>query len=157
MSSNILVAYFSAHGGPTKSAAVKIAAALNADVYEIEPREHYSEADLDWHNSRSRSSVEMDDVKSRPALAKPVPDLAGYDALILGFPIWWGVAPRVVDTFLDGLDLSGRRVFVFATSGSSEIEEALVGLKRLHPQVAPVAGKLLNHADPAAWAKTLKL
>ena len=156
MQSKVLVAFFSA-SGVTRRAARLIARTIGADCWEIEPKSPYTTRDLDWRDSSSRSSVEMDDPSSRPALRHPVPDISGYDAVLLGFPIWWGVAPRAVDTFLDAVDLTGKKLIIFATSGSSAIDEALACIKRMHPGVEVQGGKLLNDVDPARWARSLKL
>lgn len=154
MSAKTLVAYFSA-SGVTRGKAAAAAAALGADLYEIAPVVRYSQADLDWHDSSSRSSVEMADSTCRPALAEPAPDLTAYDRILVGFPIWWGVAPRVVDTFLDQAQDAGAKVVLFATSGSSTMHDVVVGAKRLHLKLEIASAALLNGKDAAAWAKAL--
>ena len=154
MSAKTLLAYFSA-SDVTRGKAAAAAAALGADLYEIAPVVRYSQADVDWHESSSRSSVEMADSTCRPALAEPAPDLTAYDRILVGFPIWWGVAPRVVDTFLDEVQAAGKKVVFFATSGSSTMHDVVVGAKRLHPQLEIESAELLNGRDAAAWAKTL--
>ena len=154
MSKKTLVAYFSA-SGVTRGKALAAAKALGADLYEIAPEVLYTEADLNWRNSASRSSVEMADGACRPSLAQPTPDLSAYEAILVGFPIWWGVAPRVVDTFLDEVQAAGKKVVFFATSGSSTMHDVVVGAKRLHPQLEIESAELLNGRDAAAWAKTL--
>lgn len=154
MSKKTLVAYFSA-SGVTRGKALAAAKALGADLYEIAPEVLYTEADLNWRNSASRSSVEMADSACRPSLAQPTPDLSAYEAILVGFPIWWGVAPRVVDTFLDEVQAAGKKVVLFATSGSSTMHDVVVGAKRLHPQLEIESAELLNGRDAAAWAKTL--
>ena len=116
--SKILIAYFSA-SGVTGRAAKEIAEAVGADLYEIRPEQPYTAADLDWRNKQSRSSLEMTDPDSRPAMAGPMPDLGEYDTVFVGFPIWWGVEPRVVDTFLDRNGFEGKTMIPFATSGGS--------------------------------------
>ena len=118
--SKTLVAYFSA-SGVTAGAAREIAAAAGADLYEIRPREPYTDADLNWRDKQSRSTLEMTDPAARPAIAGGVADMRAYDTVFVGFPIWWGVEPRVVDTFLEGYDFSGKRMIPFATSGGSGI------------------------------------
>ncbi|MCD7946384.1 MAG: flavodoxin, partial [Clostridiales bacterium] len=118
MSDKRLVAYFSA-SGVTADVAKKLAQAVECDLYEIRPREPYTDADLDWTNKRSRSSVEMSDLSSRPGLADRDAHIAGYDTVFLGFPIWWGVAPTIVNTFLESYDFSGKKIVLFATSGGS--------------------------------------
>ena len=152
--SKTLVAYFSA-SGVTGKAAKEIAAAIGADLYEIRPKEPYTEADLNWMNPKSRSSVEMNDPASRPAIAGPAVDPAQYDTVLLGFPIWWYVEPRIVDTFLESHDFSGKTIIPFATSGGSGIEKAEQSLRARCPQAAWKAGKLLNRTDAGKWARTL--
>ena len=154
MANKILVAYFSA-SGVTAKAAQRIAQVLNADLYQICPAEPYTAEDLDWMNRRSRSSVEMNDPDSRPAIAAPVKNMAQYDMVLVGFPIWWYVEPRIVDTFLESYDFSGKTMIPFATSGSSGIERAAQSLKAHCPDAVWKAGKLLNHVDVVAWAEGL--
>ena len=120
MSKKVLVAYFSA-SGVTARAAKEIAQSVGGDLYEIRPAQPYTKADLDWTNKQSRSSLEMNDPASRPAIAEPAADLAQYDTVFLGFPIWWYVEPRIVDTFLESYDFSGKTLIPFATSGGSGI------------------------------------
>ena len=150
---NILVAYFSA-SGVTARVAKEIAAATGAELHEIRPAQPYTRADLDWTNKNSRSSVEMNDPACRPALAEPAPDMGKYDAVFLGFPIWWYVEPRIVDTFLDGCDLTGKTLIPFATSGGSGVEGAVRNLEKAYPQARWKGGKLLNGGGAAAWAKS---
>ena len=116
--SKALVAYFSA-SGVTADAAKKLSEAEGADLYEIVPETPYTSADLDYTNKQSRSTLEMTDPSSQPALADRDAPIAGHDTIFLGFPIWWGTAPRIVNTFLDSYDLSGKTVILFATSGGS--------------------------------------
>ncbi len=114
-----LVAYFSA-SGVTKKLAERIAGIADADLFEIRPEIPYTPADLNWRDDTSRSSVEMKDKPDfRPPMADPTPDVSGYDKVLLGFPIWWYIAPTIVNTFLEGADFSGRKIVLFATSGSS--------------------------------------
>ena len=115
--SKILVAYFSA-SGETARLAKTLAGVIGGDLFEIRPQTAYTAADLDWNNAKSRSSVEMNDPKSRPAMAE-TPRLAGYDMVFVGFPIWWYQAPRIIETFLESYDFSGKTVIPFATSGGS--------------------------------------
>lgn len=154
MSNRILVAYFSA-SGTTARAAKAIAQAVGGDLYEIRPAVPYTAADLDWTNKKSRSSVEMNDPACRPAIAAPVENMDQYDTVFLGFPIWWYVEPRIVDTFLESHALAGKRVIPFATSGGSGIEKAERSLKSHCPQANWKKGKLLNHMDAAAWTKSV--
>ena len=117
-----LVAYFSA-SGVTASLAKNLAAAIGADLFEIEPVIRYAKADLDWTNKNSRSSVEMNDKSSRPAVAKKLGNMSEYDEVFVGFPIWWYIAPTIVNTFLEGYDLAGKTIIPFATSGGSGMGE----------------------------------
>lgn len=116
--SKTLVAYFSA-SGVTKGLAQKVADATGGDLYEITPAVPYTDADLDWRNSKSRSSIEMKDKSSRPEITGKVENMADYDTIYIGFPIWWYVAPTIINTFLEQYDLTGKTVIPFATSGSS--------------------------------------
>ncbi len=147
-----LVAYFSA-SGVTARTAQAIAQAAGADLYEIRPEEPYTGADLNWMDRKSRSTVEMNDPDARPAIAEPVADMGQYDTVLVGFPIWWYVEPRIVDTFLESYDFSGKRMIPFATSGGSGIEKAERSLKAHCSKAVWEKGKLLNHADAVAWAK----
>ena len=124
-----LVAYFSA-SGVTARAAKALAQAAGADLYEIRPAQPYTEADLDWMNRSSRSSVEMNNRAFRPELADLDAPVAAHDTIVLGFPIWWGVAPTIVNTFLEAYDFSGKTIILFATSGGS-------GLGRTADALAP--------------------
>ena len=117
-----LVAYFSA-SGVTAFLAKNLAAAIGADLFEIEPVIRYAKADLDWTNKKSRSSVEMNDKSSRPAVAKKLGNMSEYDEVFVGFPIWWYIAPTIVNTFLEGYDLAGKTIIPFATSGGSGMGE----------------------------------
>ena len=150
--SKILVAYFSA-GGVTAKAAQEMAAAIGADLYEIAPAEPYTAADLDWTDKKSRTTREMTDPASRPALGGPLPDLSGYDTVFVGFPIWWGVEPRAVDTFLDGGNFAGKRMIPFATSGGSGIAHAEGHLRQLYPGLDWSAGRLVNRGG-TDWARS---
>ena len=147
-----VVAYFSASGVTARKAA-EIAEATGAELYEIRPASPYTSADLNWQNKNSRSSVEMDDPASRPALAEDAPDFSGVSTVFLGFPIWWYVEPRIIDTFLDAADLSGVKVVPFATSGSSGISGAEKHLRELYPAIDWQSGALLNNEDAASWAQ----
>ena len=151
--SKTLVAYFSA-SGTTARAAREIADAVGADLYEIRPAEPYSSADLNWMDKKSRSTVEMNDPASRPAIADPVRDMAQYDTVFVGFPIWWYVEPRIIDTFLERYDLSGKTVIPFATSGGSGIGKAEKSLQDHCPKAAWKKGGLVN-SGAAAWAKSV--
>ena len=148
----ILIAYFSA-SGVTAQAAREIAQATGGDLYEIVPAQPYTQADLNWMDKKSRSSVEMNDPACRPAIAGGPVDLAQYDTVFVGFPIWWYVEPRIVDTFLESCDLSGKALIPFATSGGSGIEGAEKSLRARCPKADWKPGKLLNRTGAAGWAK----
>ena len=115
-----LVAYLSA-SGVTAKLAKRLANAVDADIFEIKPEKPYTTADLDWTNKKSRSSVEMSDKSFRPAVAEKLDNIADYDTIYVGFPIWWYVAPTIINTFLEQYDLTGKTIIPFATSGSSRM------------------------------------
>lgn len=138
-----LVAYFSVNG-TTAGRAAQLARAADADIFEIVPAVPYTQADIDYSNSKSRSSAEMNDEAARPAMAGPAPDLAAYDAVYIGFPIWWYTAPRIINTFIESGDFSGKKIALFATSGGSGIGRAINELGRRYPKLDIVGGKLLN-------------
>lgn len=127
MSKN-LVTYFSA-GGITAKVAEKLAQAIGADYYEIKPEVAYTKADLDWMDKTSRSTLEMSDVSSRPALADKAANIGAYDTIFVGFPIWWYVAPTIINSFLESYDFSGKTIILFATSGSSGFGKTVEGLR----------------------------
>ena len=128
-----LVAYFSA-SGTTERVARELAAAIGADLFEIAPQVPYTRADLNWNNKSSRSSVEMNDESSRPAIASTVSNMDAYDTVFVGFPIWWYVEPRIVDTFLEAHDLTGKTIVPFATSGGSGVGGSTAHIASLVPQ-----------------------
>lgn len=138
-----LVAYFSA-SGVTASLAKNLAAAIGADFFEIEPVIRYGKADLDWTNKKSRSSVEMNDKSSRPAVAKKLGNMSEYDEVFVGFPIWWYIAPTIVNTFLEGYDLAGKTIIPFATSGGSGMGETNEYLANSCKGAKLVEGKVLR-------------
>jgi flavodoxin len=138
-----LVAYFSA-SGTTKKTAQLIAKATGADLYEITPKVAYTEADLNWMDKKSRSSVEMNDKKFRPEVEDKDAHIAEYDEIILGFPIWWYVAPTIVNTFLEKYDFSGKKIVLFATSGGSGFGNIVKELQPSAPNAEFVEGKILN-------------
>ncbi len=152
MANKILIAYFSA-SGVTERAAREIAAAVGGDLYEIRPAQPYTHADLDWTNQSSRSTVEMKDPASRPAIDGRVEDMAAYDTVFIGFPIWWYVEPRIVDTFLESYDFAGKTLIPFATSGGSGIAGAEKSLRQHCPAAAWKSGRLVR-GDAASWAKS---
>ena len=151
-----LVTYFSA-SGVTKAVAGHLAQALNADIYEIKPQTPYTKADLDWTNKSSRSTVEMQNKSFRPPLADQNAPVAGYDTVFVGFPIWWYVAPIIINTFLESYDFTGKKIVLFATSGGSGFGKTVSELKGSAPGATLIEGGLLNHNPTAeqlkAWAE----
>ena len=152
MSKKILIAYFSA-SGVTARAAKEMANAVGADLYEIQPTEPYTSADLNWMDRKSRSTVEMNDPACRPAIGSPVEHMEQYDTVFVGFPIWWYVEPRIVDTFLESYDFSGKTLIPFATSGGSGISKAEKSLQAHCPKADWKKGQLLNGSGAADWAR----
>lgn len=150
--SKTLVAYFSA-SGVTARVAKSLAGAAGADLYEIRPAAPYTQADLDWTNKKSRSSVEMNDLSFRPALADSDADIAGHDVILLGFPIWWYVAPTIINTFLERYDFSGKTIILFATSGGSGFGKAVSGLQGSAPGAVIKEGRILNGRQSEAELK----
>lgn len=153
-----LVAYFSA-SGVTAKVAEKLSEAIGADLYAIEPEEPYTKADLDWMDKKSRSTIEMNNPASRPAIAGKRDNMNDYDTVFVGFPIWWYVAPTIINTFLESYDFSGKTVIPFATSGGSGMGKTEAVLHALCPDsVNWKSGKMLNGYDRAqmeAWVRTL--
>ena len=157
---NALVAYFSATG-TTAKAAKALASAAGADLYEIRPAVPYTGADLNWMDKGSRSSVEMNDKRSRPALADTDAPVAGHDVIFLGFPIWWYTAPTIINTFLESYDFTGKTIVLFATSGGSGLGKTASDLKGSAPGARILDGRLLNgrlnEGSLTAWVSGLKL
>ncbi len=154
-----LAAYFSA-SGTTERIAKNLAQAAGADLYEIKPAVPYTKDDLNWMNKKSRSSVEMNDKSSRPELADKDADIDEYDTVLLGFPIWWYVAPTIVNSFLESYDFSGKRIILFATSGGSGFGKTAAGLRdSVAADTVIVEGKILNGANSAddlrKWVETI--
>lgn len=152
-----LVAFFSASGN-TKKIAEMIAEAGNSDLYEITPKVTYTKTDLNWMDKKSRSSVEMNDKKFRPKIVDADIDINAYDEIILGFPIWWYVAPTIINTFLEAHNFSGKRIILFATSGGSGFGNTLKELQPSAPSALIKEGKLFNKAtrqEINEWVKTL--
>ena len=140
-----LVTYFSA-SGVTKGVAERLASAIGADIMEIVPEQRYTEADLDWRDKNSRSTLEMKDKNSRPAIVKGELNPEDYDVICVGFPIWWYTCPTIINTFMESFDHSGKTIIPFATSGGSTIDKACADLKAAYPKANWKAGKLLNNA-----------
>ena len=145
-----LVAYFSATG-TTERAAQALAEATGADLFEIEAAEPYTAADLNWNNSSSRSSLEMNDDSARPA--QTISSLEAYDTVFVGFPVWWYIEPRIIDTFLESYDFTGKTIIPFATSGGSGLGEAPARMAAICPGATVKRGGLLNNPSPAAVEK----
>lgn len=156
---NVLVAYFSATGN-TRRVATELADVTGGTLYEITPATPYTDADLDWTDSTSRSSVEMHDPEFRPPIMDKVDDISKYDTVFIGFPIWWYVAPTIINSFVENNNLEGKTVICFATSGGSPIEPCVEALKKQYPKINWVGGRLLNGAsrsDLQSWIKDLGL
>lgn len=154
-----LVAYFSA-SGTTKKAAEHLAKAASADLFEIKPAVPYSRADLDWTNKKSRSSIEMQNPDSRPAIAEQLSNIEDYDTIFIGFPIWWYVAPTIIDTFVESYDFSGKTIIPFGTSGGSGMGKTVEVLQTLCPTANWKDGKMLNHISDTElqnWLRDLSI
>lgn len=145
-SPKVLVTYFSATG-TTEEAAKAIAKVTGGELYEIAPKDPYTDADLDWNNNHSRSSLEMNNKNSRPALKSTKANIADYDVIYIGYPIWWGVAPRIINTFIEAHNLKGKTLIPFATSGGSGISRSITELKKSYPDITWQDGRLLNGAS----------
>ena len=136
----ILIAYFSATGN-TKSVAEKLASAIDADLFEIIPDQPYTSDDLNWQNDQSRSSIEMNDMNSRPTISSKIDDISQYKIIFVGSPIWWGREPSIMDTFIESYNFAGKTVIPFATSGSSGIGDYGANLQSLAPNARVLTGK----------------
>ena len=150
-----LVAYFSA-SGTTAKVAKKMAEAIGADLFEIKPETPYTGADLNWQNKNSRSSVEMNDRSSRPAIAVKVADMPQYDVVFVGFPVWWYREPSIIDTFMESYDFAGKTVIPFATSGGSGLADSAANMQKLAKGAKVVDGKRFSGSASSeelkAWA-----
>lgn len=158
MKQKVLVAYFSA-SGTTKDVAQQLAEVAGADLHEIKPEQPYTDADLDWRNKQSRSSVEMQDRKSRPAITSKLQNMKDYDVVYVGFPIWWYTCPTIINTFMEAYNFQGKIVIPFATSGGSSIKKACEDLKATYPNINWKEGKLMNHStkdDLKKWVENNK-
>ncbi len=156
-----LVAYFSA-SGVTAKVADMLADAVGADIHEISPKVPYTKADLNWMNKKSRSSIEMNDKSIRPEIAESNVQIDDYDVIFLGFPIWWYVAPTIINTFLEKYDFSGKKIILFATSGGSKFGKTVEELKvSVSADTEIIEGKLLNGrqsiASIKAWTDTMNI
>lgn len=147
----ILVSYFSA-SGVTKTVAEKIAKSVGGDLFEIIPKEKYTEDDLNWMNKQSRSSIEMNQ-NIKPQIVNKITNIDDYDTIILGFPIWWYKQPTIIDTFLEENDMNDKNIYVFVTSGSSSIDSTYSSLQNNYPNLNFIKGKRFtaNDDDYASW------
>ena len=156
----VLVAYFSATG-TTKGVAEHIANGLNADIYEIVPEDPYTDADLNYNDNNSRTTIEMNDPNARPAISGSVENMEQYDIIFVGYPIWWGEAPRIVSTFMESYDFSGKTIVPFCTSGGSGIGSSASNLERLTSGATWLDGRRLNGSDSQdtvmEWVNSLNL
>lgn len=151
----VLVAYVSMTG-TTAKVAQTLANVTGGELYEIEPEKRYTNADLNWRNEQSRCYVEMHDLKFRPALKGKKANIADYETIYIGFPIWWNVAPTLLNTFIEAHDLKGKTIVPFATSGGSTIDNSMKELKKAYPDINWKEGKLLNGADENSICQWLK-
>lgn len=152
----VLVVYFSA-SGMTKGVAQQLAEVTGGTLHEIKPEQPYTDADLDWHDKQSRSSVEMQDKTSRPTITGKFKNMQDYDIVYVGFPIWWYTCPTIINTFMEAYDFQGKTVIPFATSGGSSIKKACEDLKATYPNINWKDGKLLNRAskdDLKKWVES---
>jgi len=152
-----LVAYFSA-SGVTADVAAMLAKVAGADLFEIKPEAPYTAADLDWTNKKSRSTIEMNDPASRPAIKEKLANMSDYDVIFVGFPIWWYVAPTIINTFLESYDFAGKTIVPFATSGGSGMGKTVAVLEKVAPKANFKPGKMLNRAsetDMENWVRSL--
>lgn len=152
-----LIAYFSS-SGVTADVAARLAKVAGADLFEIKPEVPYTAADLDWTNKKSRSTIEMNDPASRPAIKEKLANMTDYDVIFVGFPIWWYVAPTIINTFLESYDFAGKTIVPFATSGGSGMGKTVAVLEKVAPKANFKPGKLLNRASEADmdnWVRSL--
>ena len=144
--SKVLVSYFSA-SGVTKRVAEKIAKAINGDLFEIEPTQKYTAEDLDWTNKQSRSSIEMEDKDFRPQILNKVLNITEYNTVVLGFPVWWYTAPRIINTFIEENNLEGKDIYIFVTSGSSGSEGSFRDLKNTYKNLNFISNKRFSGSE----------
>lgn len=160
MNKKILVAYFSARG-TTAKVAWRLSEAINAELYEIKPEVPYTQSDLDWMDKKSRSSIEMNNPDFRPAISGKIADMGKYDVVFVGFPIWWYIAPTIVNTFLESYDFTGKTVIPFATSGGSGMGKTKESLSRSCPGAILLDGKMLNgtqsERELRTWVESLNI
>lgn len=155
-----LVAFFSA-SGTTSKVAQKLAEAVDAEIFEIKPEQAYTSADLNWTDKSSRSSVEMNSPSCRPAIKSKLPNMEQYEAVFVGFPIWWYVAPKIINTFLESYDFTGKKIIPFATSGGSGMGKTNVELEPSCPGAVLLPGRKLDGSvsmqDLKVWAEKMEL
>ena len=144
--SKILVSYFSATG-TTKGVAQKLAKVIEGDLFEIRPAKKYTDADLDWHDKNSRSTIEMEDKTSRPEIIEKVKNLADYETVVIGFPVWWYTCPTIINTFIEENNFNGKNIYVFVTSGSSSVDGSFNDLKTTYPNLNFVGGKRFSESE----------
>ena len=144
--SKILVSYFSATG-TTKGVAQKLAKVIKGDLFEIRPVKKYTDADLDWHDKNSRSTIEMEDKTSRPEIIEKVKNLADYETVVIGFPVWWYTCPTIINTFIEENNFNGKKIYVFVTSGSSSVDGSFNDLKTTYPNLNFVGGKRFSESE----------
>ena len=153
-----LVAYFSA-SGVTRDVASKLNSLVGGDLFEIVPEEKYSSEDLDWTNNESRSSIEMNDSNSRPKISSKIADISQYDRIFIGYPVWWYTFPRIINTFLEEYNFSGKEIVPFCTSGSSGIGSASNDMDKIVPDAKVLEGIRLSKSSSdeeiKAWLETL--
>ena len=154
--SKILVSYFSA-SGVTKKVAVKVAESIKADLFEIEPEQKYTDEDLNWHDKKSRSSIEMQDKTSRPEIRNTVSNIDEYDTIIIGFPVWWYTAPTIINTFIEENNLEGKNVYVFVTSGGSSSQGSFKDLKNTYKNLDFISDKRFKgNENPEEYINWIK-
>ncbi|HIT71530.1 MAG TPA: NAD(P)H-dependent oxidoreductase [Candidatus Scatovivens faecipullorum] len=154
--SKILVSYFSA-SGVTKKVAVKVAESIKADLFEIEPVQKYTDEDLNWHDKKSRSSIEMQDKTSRPEIRNTVSNIDEYDTIIIGFPVWWYTAPTIINTFIEENNLEGKNVYVFVTSGGSSSQGSFKDLKNTYKNLDFISDKRFKgNENPEEYINWIK-
>ena len=150
----ILVSYFSA-SGITKDVASKIAKVIEGDLFEIEPVNKYTDDDLNWHDNNSRSSIEMSNPSSRPKIKNKVSNLSDYDTVLIGFPVWWDLAPRIINTFIEENNLENKKIYVFATSGGTSVNNSFNTLKNTYSNLNFISAKRLSNnvsdSDITSW------
>lgn len=154
--SKILVSYFSA-SGVTKKVAVKVAESIKADLFEIEPVQKYTDEDLNWHDKKSRSSIEMQDKTSRPEIRNTVSNIDEYNTIIIGFPVWWYTAPTIINTFIEENNLEGKNVYVFVTSGGSSSQGSFKDLKNTYKNLDFISDKRFKgNENPEEYINWIK-